>query len=100
MTSFYYFTCLPRREHIIFRPGSIDRQAENGIYGYTESDQEYYDAVSSWMERRHGWEIDKEWITKTPGIVSCAGNGGKGLYRTWGLYSDPGSGLLSIPGSD
>ena len=45
--------------------GDDPNQAEHGIYGYTESDQEYYDAVSSWMERRHGWKIDKEWITKT-----------------------------------
>ena len=43
---------------------ALIRQAEHGIYGYTESDQEYYDAVSSWMERRHGWKIDKEWITR------------------------------------
>ena len=33
---------------------ALIRQAEHGIYGYTESDQEYYDAVSSWMECRHG----------------------------------------------
>lgn len=26
---------------------ALIRQAEHGIYGYTESDQEYYDAVSS-----------------------------------------------------
>ena len=53
---------------------ALIRQAEHGIYGYTESDQEYYDAVSSWMERRHGWKIDKEWIDTTeivlsPGII-------------------------------
>ncbi len=46
------------------------------------------------MEDRQG--VDH----KTPGIVFCTGNGGEGLYRTRGLYSDPGSGLLSIPGSD
>ena len=63
------------------------RQAEHGIYGYTESDQEYYDAVSSWMERRHGWKIDKEWITKTPGIVFA-------LAMAVKAYTEPGDYVL------
>ena len=66
---------------------ALIRQAEHGIYGYTESDQEYYDAVSSWMERRHGWKIDKEWITKTPGIVFA-------LAMAVKAYTEPGDYIL------
>ena len=66
---------------------ALIRQAEHGIYGYTESDQEYYDAVSSWMERRHGWKIDKEWITKTPGIVFA-------LAMAVKAYTEPGDYVL------
>lgn len=45
------------------------RQAEHGVYGYTEADETYFDAVRSWMERRHGWKIEPEWLLKTPGVV-------------------------------
>lgn len=45
------------------------RQAEHGVYGYTETDETYFDAVRSWMERRHGWKIEPEWLLKTtPGV--------------------------------
>lgn len=63
------------------------RQAEHGIYGYTESDDEYYQAVSSWMERRHGWKINKEWIVKTPGIVFA-------LAMAVKAYTEPGDYVL------
>ncbi|MCQ5258523.1 aminotransferase, partial [Mediterraneibacter faecis] len=66
---------------------ALNRQAEHGIYGYTESDQEYYDAVSSWKERRHGWKIDKEWITKTPAIVLA-------LPMAVKAYTEPGDYIL------
>ena len=29
----------------------------------------YYDAVINWVKRRHGWEIKKEWIMFSPGVV-------------------------------
>ena len=45
------------------------RQAEHGVYGYTEADEAYFDAVRSWMEHRHGWKIEPEWLLKTPGVV-------------------------------
>jgi cysteine-S-conjugate beta-lyase len=29
----------------------------------------YYDAVISWMKKRHNWQIEKEWIVYCPGVV-------------------------------
>lgn len=48
---------------------AVTRQAEHGIYGYSESGEEYFEAVSGWMDRRHGWEVKPEWMIKTPGVV-------------------------------
>ena len=48
---------------------ALVRQAEHGIYGYSDTKKEYFDAVSSWMERHHGWKVEEEWLVKTPGIV-------------------------------
>ena len=78
---------------------ALIRQAEHGIYGYRVRSGilrcgQLLDGTPSRMEDRQG--VDH----KDSGNCLCTGNGGEGLYRTWGLYSDPGSGLLSIPGSD
>lgn len=48
---------------------AIVRQAEHGIYGYSDSKKEYFEAVSSWMEKHHDWKVEEEWLVKTPGIV-------------------------------
>lgn len=41
-----------------------------GVYGYALDPNSYYDAVIGWMERRHQWDVKKEWIYTTPGVVS------------------------------
>jgi cystathionine beta-lyase len=44
-------------------------RAEHGIFGYSLPQESYYEAIISWEKRRHGWAIEKEWITFSPGIV-------------------------------
>ena len=48
---------------------AIANQTEHGIYGYSETKEEYFAAVSSWMEERHNWKVDEKWLIKTPGVV-------------------------------
>ncbi len=50
---------------------SIKKLAEEAILGYTNPTAEYYDAVISWMKRRHDFEIKKEWLLQTPGIINA-----------------------------
>lgn len=42
-----------------------------GIFGYSESRDDYFDVLKSWFERRHGWQISPEWLVKTPGVVNA-----------------------------
>lgn len=42
---------------------------DSSILGYTEATESYYKAVCGWMERRHNWNIKKEWILEFPGVV-------------------------------
>jgi cystathionine beta-lyase len=44
-------------------------RAEHGIYGYSAPTSAFYQSVVNWMERRHGWKIDPQWICLTPGVV-------------------------------
>ncbi len=44
-------------------------RAGHGIFGYTRPADAYFDAVLSWMKRRYGRSVQKEWIVLTPGVV-------------------------------
>ena len=45
------------------------RVASNGIYGYSEADKSYDDAVISWFKNRFDWDVDASQIVKLPGVV-------------------------------
>ncbi|MDR3280283.1 MAG: pyridoxal phosphate-dependent aminotransferase [Synergistaceae bacterium] len=48
---------------------AVKQRAEHVIYGYPYVASEFYDATISWVKRRHGWDIKREWILFTTGIV-------------------------------
>lgn len=48
---------------------AIKNFAENGFFCYTDSDTAYRDAVREFMERRHSFRIENDWIVCTGGVV-------------------------------
>lgn len=50
---------------------AVVKRAGGDVYGYTFREDEYYDAVARWITRRHGWKVEHEWISYTPGVVSA-----------------------------
>ena len=48
---------------------AILRRAQHPVFGYTYVQDDYYDAVISWFQRRHHWTIQREWIQYTIGVV-------------------------------
>lgn len=48
---------------------ALKRRAAHGIFGYTRVPSAYYEAVTDWFERRHGWKINPDWIIYTTGVV-------------------------------
>ena len=47
----------------------VTERAGHGIYGYALAGDEFYEAVIKWQKRRNGWEVKKEWIVFSPGVV-------------------------------
>lgn len=43
--------------------------AQLGIFGYSVPGPAYFQALSSWMQRRYEWELQPEWVVKTHGVV-------------------------------
>lgn len=48
---------------------ALANRVQHGIFGYTKVPQTYYDATISWFGRRHHFNIQKEWILFTSGVV-------------------------------
>ena len=47
----------------------LRKRMDHGIFGYTKVPPIYYDAIINWFTRRHGWQIDRDWIIYTSGVV-------------------------------
>lgn len=50
---------------------TIKDTADRCILGYSHPTDEYYDAVIGWMERKHDFKVEKDWILTTPGVVDA-----------------------------
>lgn len=48
---------------------AVVKRAEHGIYGYSTRTDSYYNSIINWTKKRFGWDIKKEWIKYTPGVV-------------------------------
>lgn len=48
---------------------ALKSKAEQGIFGYTNRPDSYFDSVCSWLKKRHGWNVKSDWMIHTPGVV-------------------------------
>lgn len=66
---------------------ALAQRLQHGIFGYTESGEGYFEAVKDWMMRRHSWQVQEDWLVKTPGVVFA-------LAMAVKAYTEPGDGVL------
>lgn len=52
---------------------ALRRRLEHSLYGYTVEPEEYWPTVIRWIADRHGWKVEREWLTYIPGIVKGIG---------------------------
>ncbi|MBI2865715.1 MAG: pyridoxal phosphate-dependent aminotransferase [Chloroflexi bacterium] len=48
---------------------ALKKRAEHGIFGYANKPPSYFQAIVDWMLRRHGWQMEKDWLAHSPGVV-------------------------------
>ena len=66
---------------------AVIERTRHGIFGYTETGEEYFQSVAGWMKRRHDWDVEYSWLVKTPGVVFALAMAVKG-------FTDEGDGVL------
>lgn len=44
-------------------------KSKHGIYGYSESREDYIKVLEQWFLKRFDWQINPRWLVKTPGVV-------------------------------
>ena len=54
-----------------FIRNAVIERAKYDVYGYTFREDAYFEAIASWIRRRHQWDVKKEWMTYTPGVVAA-----------------------------
>jgi len=69
---------------------ALIERARHGVFSYTAMARGYYQAVIDWMRRRHGWDIKREWIIPTPGVIPD-------LSIAILAFTNPGDGIIIQP---
>jgi cystathionine beta-lyase len=66
---------------------AVRAAAEHGIFGYFADYGAYHGAIQWWMQTRHGWTIDQDWILTAQGL-------GNAIALCIDVWSDPGDNVL------
>jgi cysteine-S-conjugate beta-lyase len=62
---------------------AVRAAADHGIFGYLGPRDSYHAAIIWWMENRHGWQIEPDWILTAQGL-------GNAIAFCIDVYTDPG----------
>lgn len=48
---------------------ALSERAAHPVYGYTVYPESLYRSLQEWLKRRHGWEVQRDWVMMCPGVV-------------------------------
>lgn len=49
---------------------AVKKRCEHPIFGYSKFPNGMFPAMINWIEKLHGWKVEKNWLGFVPGIVS------------------------------
>ena len=50
---------------------AMEKEVAHGVFGYSKRSDSYYENLIHWYQKRFNWEIKKDWLVFTPGVVSA-----------------------------
>ena len=69
---------------------ALAARAAHPVYGYTRIPERLYASLKTWLQTRHAWDVELDWIAPTPGVVPI-------LYAAVRALTQPGEGVMVQP---
>lgn len=69
---------------------ALSERAEHPVYGYTLHPESLYASLIHWLDRRHGWQVERDSILFCPGVVPS-------LHACIMALTQPGDGVIVQP---
>jgi cystathionine beta-lyase len=69
---------------------AIRSRAAHGAYGYPSTPGSFWRSAVDWLAARHRWEIEREWLARSPGVVPA-------LSLCVNAFTSPGDGIVVQP---
>lgn len=69
---------------------ALARRVTHPVFGYTTAPASFWSAITSWLQRRHGWTVPRSDIDFLPGVK-------KGLGLALNYFTRPGDGVVIQP---
>ena len=69
---------------------ALKKRLDHEILGYTYRNDSYFESIMNWLKERHGWSVEQEWISFSPGVVA-------GLTLAIETFSKPGEEVIVQP---
>lgn len=69
---------------------ALAKRAEHPIYGYTFYPESMVDSLIAWLQKRHGWAVQRDWIIMAPGVVTS-------LFASVMAFAEQGEAVIVQP---
>ncbi|MDO5725590.1 MAG: MalY/PatB family protein [Tissierellia bacterium] len=65
----------------------LKKYLDNSVLGYTQSYDAYFESVKKWMKEKHNYDVKREWMINTPGVVNA-------FFGAVNAFTNPGDGVI------
>ena len=69
---------------------ALTERAAHPVYGYTLYPDSLFEALMAWLKKRHGWNVERDWIMLCPGVVPS-------LHAAVMAFTQSGEGVIVQP---
>lgn len=69
---------------------AIQKIVDHGVFGYTAKNESFFMSLKNWLEKRHEWEVKREWIDFSPGVLP-------GIAACIRAFTQPGEKIIIQP---
>lgn len=69
---------------------ALRERLQHPVLGYTLAYDSYWQSIIGWLNLRHGWQVERDWLCYIPGIV-------KGIGMVLNAFTSPGDKVIIQP---